>query len=345
MTNPRSLDSYPPFVVESHEVDHRANHAKTQPEPDSEHEPSSESLPFVDLLISKPERIAESSREWGMFRLVNHGVESKLLSKILECATKFFSLSFESKQAEFVGPIQYFWGSPAISLAGNATQASPRAQNLHWLEGFNAPMEKITRFKYEDPLLESFRALLEEYGKQQSLVAEKIFKTMAEDLNFSPTKSKSYLSLASGLLRVYRYPWCPLSELQWGIDEHTDSSVLSILHQDQVGGLQVRKGSKWLDVKPSPDTLVVNVGDLMQAMSNDKYMSVKHRVKVNKERDRISIGYFVFSTEDALIESSNYRPFTYADFQADRELDFKTVGAKIGLPRYQISPENHQSCN
>lgn len=75
-------------------------------------------------------------------------------------------------------------------------------------------------------------------------------------------------------------------------------------------------------------------------MSDDKYLSVKHRVKVNKEKDRISIGYFVFPTEDALIESSNYRPFTYADFQADRELDFKTLGTKIGLPRYKIVPEN-----
>ncbi|XP_075475404.1 gibberellin 2-beta-dioxygenase 8-like [Primulina tabacum] len=340
MTNSQNLDSYPPFVHQSHGVDHCGNPTKNLQKPESESVPDSDSLPVVDLLSSHPERISESSREWGMFRLVNHGVESKLLSKILECAAEVFSLSFESKQVVFDGPIQYFWGSPAISLAGNSQQESPCAQNLHWLEGFNVPLEKITQSKYEDPLLESFRALLEEYGNQQSLVAEEIFKTMTEDLKFSSTKSKSYLSLASGLLRVYRYPWCPLSELRWGIGEHTDSSVLSILHQDQVGGLQVCKGSKWLDVKPSPGALVVNIGDLMQAMSNDKYVSVKHRVKVNKEKDRISIGYFVFPTEDALIDSSNYRLFTYADFQADRELDFKTLGTKIGLPRYKIVPEN-----
>lgn len=70
-------------------------------------------------------------------------------------------------------------------------------------------------------------------------------------------------------------------------------------------------------------------------MSNDEYVSVTHRVKVNREKERISIGYFVFPTENAVIESSNYRPFTYADFQAEKELDLKTLGTKIGLPRFK----------
>lgn len=73
----------------------------------------------------------------------------------------------------------------------------------------------------------------------------------------------------------------------------------------------------------------------MQAMSNDEYISVRHRVKVKRDRERISIGYFVFPAEDAVIESSKYKPFTYGDFQAEKELDLKTVGMKIGLPRFR----------
>lgn len=87
---------------------------------------------------------------------------------------------------------------------------------------------------------------------------------MAEDLNFPSTKSASYLSPATGILRVYRYLRCSAAEQRWGIHEHTDSSVLSIIHQDQVGGLQVFKNNQWLDVEPIHDTLIVSLGDMMQ---------------------------------------------------------------------------------
>ncbi|KAK6159086.1 hypothetical protein DH2020_006400 [Rehmannia glutinosa] len=174
-----------------------------------------------------------------------------------------------------------------------------------------------------------------EYGRHQTRIAETIFSTIAEDLNFPPPKSKSYLSMPTGFLRVYRYLRCPMADQRWGINAHTDSSVFSILHQDQVGGLQVYKNNKWVDVKPIHDTLIVNLGDMMQAMSNDSYVSVTHRVKVNRHKERISIGYFVFPAEDAVIESSKYKPFTYADFQAEKEMDLKTVGKKIGLPRFR----------
>ncbi|KAK6159114.1 hypothetical protein DH2020_006428 [Rehmannia glutinosa] len=308
-----------------------------------------------------------------MFRLVNHGVPRNLLTQLHEDAHKIFSLSFEYKQGLFTSPILYFWGSPALTMSGNAKQTGPCVKdNLNWLEGFNVPLNKTSQFQYEDPLLESFRviwlaaatqrvgggrmspwlrggkelaavgfeddcnrSLLQEYGRHQTRIAETIFSTIAEELNFLPPKSKSYLSTPTGFLRVYRYLRCPMADQRWGINAHTDSSVFSILHQDQVGGLQVYKNNKWVDVKPIHDTLIVNLGDMMQAMSNDNYVSVTHRVKVNRHKERISIGYFVFPAEDAVIESSKYKPFTYADFQAEKEVDLKTVGKKIGLPRFR----------
>lgn len=89
---------------------------------------------------------------------------------------------------------------------------------------------------------------------------------MADDLNLCPKKSDSYLSLPTGFLRVYRYLRCPMADQMLGIDVHTDSSVLSILHQDDVGGLQVYKDGEWLDAKPIPNTLIVNIGDMMQVL-------------------------------------------------------------------------------
>lgn len=87
---------------------------------------------------------------------------------------------------------------------------------------------------------------------------------MAEHLNLPSSKSASYLSPPTGFLRVYRYLRCPVADQMWGIGAHTDSSLFSIIHQDQVGGLQVYKDNEWLDVKPIQDTLIVNLGDMMQ---------------------------------------------------------------------------------
>lgn len=72
-------------------------------------------------------------------------------------------------------------------------------------------------------------------------------------------------------------------------------------------------------------------------MSDDEYKSVKHRVKVNKSKERISICYFVFPTDDGIIQSSRYRPFTYADFRAQVQEDIKTHGFKVGLDRFKTS--------
>lgn len=73
-----------------------------------------------------------------------------------------------------------------------------------------------------------------------------------------------------------------------------------------------------------------------QAISDDKYTSVKHRVRVNKYKERLSVGYFVFPDEDRLIHSSTYKPFSYSEFRAQVQQDLKTVGIKVGLQRFRL---------
>lgn len=68
-------------------------------------------------------------------------------------------------------------------------------------------------------------------------------------------------------LRLNRYPACPISPEIFGLVPHTDSDFLTILHQDEVGGLQLMKDSKWVAVKPNKDALIVNIGDLFQVIN------------------------------------------------------------------------------
>ncbi|GAV66598.1 2OG-FeII_Oxy domain-containing protein/DIOX_N domain-containing protein [Cephalotus follicularis] len=293
-------------------------------------------IPLIDLQCLDLDQLGEACRDWGIFRLVNHGIPDTLLSQLQDQAKKLFYLSFESKQALFTGPVSYFWGTPALSPSGSALlPLSSAPQNINWVEGFNVRLGQLSPFQAEEPMLDSFRLLMEEYGMHLSITVSTIFKATAKNLNLDPQKSVSILSKSSGFIRAYRYPFCSKDNDTWGLNVHTDSSLFSVLYQDHIGGLEVFKDGKWLDVNPIPNSLIVNIGDMMQAISDDEYISVRHRVKVKKQ-ERFSICYFVFPDEDCVIQSSKYKPFTYGDFRAQVQHDIKSLGLKVGLERFKV---------
>lgn len=132
------------------------------------------------------------------------------------------------------------------------------------------------------------------------------------------------------------------------MEAHTDSSVLSILNQQdlQESSLQVllRPQGTWRSVQPVEGTLVVNIGDMMQAITGDAYRSVEHRVVPLPDTDRMSLCYFAFPQDDAVIsgcgeddgeKGSCYRPFSYREFREQVQADIKATGAKVGLARFR----------
>ncbi|OMO84358.1 Oxoglutarate/iron-dependent dioxygenase [Corchorus capsularis] len=294
-------------------------------------------IPVVDLQNLGLEKLREASKDWGLFRLVNHGIPETLLSKLEEQAKKMFSLPFESKQALLSSPMSYFWGTPVLTPTGDALKGA--ALNINWLEGVNVPLSQLPQFQSQDPVLDCFRVLLEEYGRHLGRIATTLFEAMVKDLNLDPKQSESNIDESTGFIRVYRYPAGVMAEEAWGMIAHTDSSVLSIVNQDKVAGLEIFKDNKWQLVNPVPNTLIVHIGDMMQAISDDEYISVKHRVRVNKQEERFSICYFVFPAEGSVIRSSKYRPFTYADFQEHVQKDLKTIGYKVGLDRFKVNAD------
>ncbi|XP_044505227.1 gibberellin 2-beta-dioxygenase 8 [Mangifera indica] len=325
-----NLESYPP-VFRHQKLE------ETQIYDPLDEEDSSDPIPVIDLHCMDLHKLGEACRDWGLFRLVNHQVPLTLMSQLQEQAKKIFSLSFESKQGLFTSPVSYFWGTPALTPSGTAL--SRGSKYINWVEGFNVLLSQLSQFQAdEDPMRHSFRALLEEYGRHMGRLARALFEAMVKNLKLGWETSKSNLSESTGLVRVYRYPSLPKATEAIGMEMHTDSSVLSILNApDKVGGLEFFKDDKWFRVKPIPGTMIVNLGDMMQAISNDEYMSPNHRVKVKKEVERFSICYFVFPEKGNVIRSSNYKPFTYSDFQEQVQSDIKTLGYKVGLRRFRIN--------
>lgn len=99
-------------------------------------------------------------------------------------------------------------------------------------------------------------------------IARTLFNAVAANLKLDAKKTASYLSEFDGtFVRVYRYPCCPDIDKYFGMGAHTDSSALSILCQDELGGLQIFHDNQWFHVAPIPGTLIVNLGDMIQVTS------------------------------------------------------------------------------
>ncbi|KAL2332976.1 hypothetical protein Fmac_014189 [Flemingia macrophylla] len=327
-----SIESYPPVL-------RRHLGGRRRPEEEAEAMEEANPVPVIDLevlgLKEEERKLEEACKEWGLFRLVNHGVPSTLLEELQGVAKELFALPFEAKEGACSGTVSYFWGTPALTPSGTTAIT----MNMNWLEGFDVPLSQLSHFNPHLPTLQSIRLLLIDYKTHLWRIATTLFEAMAKNLELDLKFSKPYLAENTGMVRVYRYPHYHDTNVGWGMESHTDSSVLSILNQDhEVSGLQVLKDDQWLTVKPISNTLIVNLGDMMQAMSDDRYKSVSHRVSINKQKERISICYFVFPGEDVVMESSKYKPFTYNDFRAQVQQDIKTLGYKVGLPRFH---QNH----
>ncbi len=121
-----------------------------------------------------------------------------------------------------------------------------------------------------------------------------------------------YLADPLTLFRIFHYPAPPVDQVQqtWGVGEHTDYGLLTILAQDDCGGLEVRSRDGWVEAPPIPGTFVCNLGDMLERLSNGRYRSTPHRVRNQSGRDRVSMAFFFDPSFDAVVP-------TPADFVDD----------------------------
>ncbi|KAF5931307.1 hypothetical protein HYC85_032180 [Camellia sinensis] len=178
------------------------------------------------------------------------------------------------------------------------------------------------------------------FAEVASELAKRIAEILAENLGSKTTFFAKNCMPSSCYLRMNRYPRCPISSEIYGLVPHTDSDFLTILYQDQVGGLQMVKDGKWVSIKPNPQALIVIIGDLFQAWSNGVYKSIEHRVISNHEEERFSVGYFLCPSNDTVIQGCNenepcmYRKFSFREYRQQVQEDVKSTGTKVGLSSF-----------
>ncbi|KAL2931662.1 F6'H1: Feruloyl CoA ortho-hydroxylase 1 [Bienertia sinuspersici] len=143
-----------------------------------------------------------------------------------------------------------------------------------------------------------------EYIKSSEVVTKHLVKVLMKGLKIHEiNEKKESLLMGSKRINLNYYPKCPKPELAIGVGRHSDISKLTILLQNDVGGLYVRgiNGESWVHVPPIKGALIINVGDALQILSNGKYKSVEHLVVGNGLRNRVSIPIFVGPTPNSII--------------------------------------------
>ncbi|WOL15126.1 gibberellin 2-beta-dioxygenase 8 [Canna indica] len=333
------MASTPPFLTTYknllHGTDDDRNILRHEAEADGDH--YCVDLPLIDLSRLDDELEAEQCRqdivaaasEWGFFQVVNHGISNKLLARLRAEQVKMFRQPFKMKaNKRFLdfSEDSYRWGTPtATSL-----------KQLSWSEAYHIPLSSANRAA--GARASSARYVIEEISEAMSQLADELVDTLAQGLGCDGRYIKESCARNMCYLRLNRYPPCPIPGKVFGLVPHTDSDFITILCQDRVKGLQLKKGGRWITVKPNPNTLIINIGDLFQAWSNGIYRSVEHRVMPNPHQERFSVAYFVCPCKETMIESNAepaiYRKFSFGEYRQQVQEDVRLTGYKVGLTRF-----------
>ncbi|KAK9149783.1 hypothetical protein Scep_008540 [Stephania cephalantha] len=249
-------------------------------------------VPVVDLNDPNAMKLVRHACEtWGVFQIVNHGIPMTLLQELEAQGRRLFSLPAEHKLKAARLP-------DGISGYGLA-RISSFFPKLMWSEGFTivgSPVEHARQLWPDD--YTQFCDVIEEYVKEMKGLAGKLMWLVLGGLGITKPDlkwagPKGDFKEASAGLQLNSYPACPDPNRTMGLAAHTDSTLLTILYQNNTSGLQVLKDGStgWITVPPLPEALVVNVGDLLHILSNGKYPSVFHRAVVHQTRHRLSAAY------------------------------------------------------
>ncbi|KAM5587807.1 protein SRG1 [Rosa sericea] len=256
---------------------------------------SSPQVPVIDMnkLLSEETMPAElqefhlACREWGFFQLINHGVGETLLESVKSGIQEFFSLPMEEKKQ--------FWQQPEIMEGFGQAFVVSENQKLDWSDIFYLiTLPKHLRKPHLFPNIpQPLRDNLEVYSAELEDLAKKILDLMAKALGVDADYIKELFDQGTQMFRMNYYPPCKQPELVIGLNPHSDAVGLTILLQvNEMEGLQVRKDGMWIPIKPLNNAFVVNVGDILEIVTNGIYRSIEHRATVNQEKERLSIATF-----------------------------------------------------
>ncbi|XP_047328743.1 protein DMR6-LIKE OXYGENASE 2-like isoform X2 [Impatiens glandulifera] len=250
-----------PSFIQS--IEHRPNLAPIE----------AQGIPIIDLSpANSPTEalvaaIGEASEKWGFFQVINHGVPAETRRKLEWASREFFNLSKEEKlkvKRDELNPQGYY----DAELTKNVRD---------WKEVFDFTTKEptiipndsnfihlVNRWPQQPP---NFRKIFEEYAEEVEKLAYKLLELISLSLGLAKDRLNEFFSeKQTSYIRLNHYPPCPFPDQALGIGRHKDSGALTILAQDEVQGLEVKRKTdgEWIRVKSDVDAYIINIGDVLQ---------------------------------------------------------------------------------
>jgi len=272
-----------------------------------------ENIPIIDIsdsfstTLEKRRAVAweihRAARDTGFFYIKNHGMSAKDLNGILDLARQFFALPMAEKMALNIANSQNMRGYEPMALQALDTGSPPDLKESFMSARELGPEHPFVRDKipYEGAnqwptSLPQFRQGVLRYNERISDLGRHLCRSIALSLDLPEDYFSEGVAEPSCTVRLLHYPPHPTNAEanQLGAGAHTDWGLITLLLQDDVGGLEVRNAAgKWLRATPIEGTFVVNLADLVPRITNGLYHSTMHRVLNNLSgRDRYSVATF-----------------------------------------------------
>jgi len=250
--------------------------------------------------------LTAACEEHGFFLVEGHGVDMDAVHHLEELAREFFALGEEEKARIAMARGGRAWRG-WFPVRGELTSGRPDAkEGLYFgseLPPDDRPMHGPNLFPERPAELRS--AVLDHLDAMEDLG-----RALVGGLDLALGVGGRLVQLVGDplcLFRIFRYPPVdgPVDEAdvepEWGVGEHSDYGLLTILHQDRSGGLEVRTARGWREVPPRPGAFVCNIGDMLERATNGRFRSTLHRVR-RPAHERISMPYFFDPGWDAVVE-------------------------------------------
>ncbi|XP_057440154.1 hyoscyamine 6-dioxygenase-like [Lotus japonicus] len=265
--------------------------------------PSCMSIPVIDLGDRHNDRadtikhILKASEQYGFFQVINHRVSKDLVEETLNVFKEFHAMPPKEKVNEC--------SKDPIGRCKMYTSSENYEKDAikYWKDSLTHPCPPSGEYmQYWPDKPTKYREVVGKYTQEMRKLGHEILELLSEGLGLDPSYFHGKLSKNPQVLQ-HHYPPCPEPSLTLGIAKHRDTSIITILLQEQdVQGLQVLKDGEWLRVDPIPNAFVVNIGLLLQVISNGRLVGAEHRVVTNSTMARTSVAYFIYPSLKTIIE-------------------------------------------
>lgn len=285
-------------------------------------------------------QIDTACRNWGFFYITGHGIPPERIDALLAAAKAFFALPEAEKLKIDITRTAHHRGYGAIATEQlDPTQPSDLKETFDM--GFHMAADhpevlagKPLRGPNRHPDLPGWAALMEQHYADMQALAQTLLRAIALALGIERDFFDARFAEPISVFRMIHYPprHTARSADQPGAGAHTDYGCVTLLYQDDAGGLQVRNvNGEWIDAPPIPGSFVVNIGDMMARWSNDRYTSTPHRVISPLGVHRYSMPFFAEPHPDTEISClpncssadnpPKYPPVTSAEYLLSRFAD------------------------